>query len=112
MSSRLAIPWRVALQQSPPPFRQPHLACRKTEALATIRQRMVTCPFRNCLTLGVQSTTLSQGEQSTVQPLQLRRRVDRAGCPPVFAPAPSSPRSPPQSDPSRPACYPTNTSAP
>src|ERR1700689_2109240 len=59
MSSRLAIPWRVALQQSPPPFRQPESVCSTTEALATIRQRMVTCPFRNCLRLGVQSTEVS-----------------------------------------------------
>ena len=59
MSSRLAIPRRVALQQSLPPFPQPPSACLKTEALATIRQRMVTCPLHNCLKLGVQSMGLS-----------------------------------------------------
>jgi hypothetical protein len=71
MSSRLAIPWRVALQQSPPPFHRPHSACSKTEALATIRQRMVTCPFHNCLNLGVRSTRLSLSILSILQAVPL-----------------------------------------
>ena len=75
MSSRPAIPRRVALQQSPPPFHQPCSACFKTEALATIRQRMVTCPFRYCLNLGVQSIRLSLSTLST-RPFRPRDNLD------------------------------------
>ena len=44
MSFQLAIPWRVALQQSPPPLHQPPPVCAGGSALAINRQRMVTCP--------------------------------------------------------------------
>ena len=44
MSFQLAIPWRVALQQSPPPLHQPPSVCAGASALAIDCQRMVTCP--------------------------------------------------------------------
>jgi len=50
MSFRLAIPWRVALQQSSPPLRQPGLLCYDHLRSSIEFQRTVTCPLFRCLT--------------------------------------------------------------
>ena len=44
MSFRLAIPWRVALQQSLPPLRQRRPVCDIFLGLTMTCQQMVTCP--------------------------------------------------------------------
>ena len=54
MSFRLAIPWRVALQQSPPPLRQPRQVCDMLLWRTTVCQPTVTCPSFLCLTEGAQ----------------------------------------------------------
>jgi hypothetical protein len=59
MSSRLAIPRRVAHQQSPPALRQPARLSNRIETLATIFRPTATCPLPVCLTTGVQSTAPS-----------------------------------------------------
>jgi hypothetical protein len=56
MSSRLVIPWWVALQQSPPPLHQLCSDYRKLLLERTLFQRTVICPYVRCLTQGVQST--------------------------------------------------------
>jgi hypothetical protein len=53
MSSRVSIPGRAALQESPLPVPQPALVCLRIRALTTTRRRMVTCPFPTCLSNGV-----------------------------------------------------------
>src|SRR5450631_1292965 len=48
MSLRLAIPWRVALQQSPPPLRQPRTIVAKVrlfKGVEIIERRSVTMQF-------------------------------------------------------------------
>ena len=42
MSFRLAIPWRVALQQSPPPLRQPLLSMRYSVSVRRTPERYLT----------------------------------------------------------------------
>ena len=56
MSFQLAIPWRVALQQSPPPLHQSLPASAKLERWAMLLQRMVIVPYIHCLSRGVQSS--------------------------------------------------------
>jgi len=55
MSFRLAIPWRVALQQSPPPLHQSLPASATMERPAMLQQRMVIVPYIRCLSRGVHS---------------------------------------------------------
>src|ERR1700687_131013 len=52
MSFRLAIPWRVALQQCPPPLHQPATFCYDHLRSSTWFQRTATCPSFLCLTPG------------------------------------------------------------
>src|SRR4051812_18302532 len=56
MSFQLAIPWRVALQQSPLPLHQPVSVCAGTLPLTRNLQPTATCPLFPCLTHGVHST--------------------------------------------------------
>ena len=52
MSLQLVIPWRVALQQSPPPLHQPAATLQQWAALCN--QHSPLCNHLNCgLTLGV-----------------------------------------------------------
>jgi hypothetical protein len=55
MSFQLAIPWRVALQQSPPPLHQSLPASTTMQRLAMLKQRIVIVPYMRCLSRGVQS---------------------------------------------------------
>src|SRR5580693_9068235 len=82
MSSQLAIPGRVALQQSPPPFRQPSSECLTMATLATIRQRTATRPLLNCLRVGVHSSGLSPFSTAIRAPdVTLRAQVPKYGSP-------------------------------
>jgi hypothetical protein len=58
MSFQLAIPWRVALPQSPPPLRQPIAVSFNWSLLAIRCQRTATCPYLPCLKVRVQSRAL------------------------------------------------------
>jgi hypothetical protein len=54
MSLQPAIPWRGALQQSPPPLRRPDSFCNSNARSPKSFQRTATCPFFACLDRGVQ----------------------------------------------------------
>ena len=56
MSFRPSIPWRVALQQSPPPLAQPDSCCTEDSRLSSKTQRTATWDFAPCLTEGVHPT--------------------------------------------------------
>src|SRR2546427_6203642 len=58
MSFRLAIPWKVALQQSRPPLRQPGPVSERKVLLAMICQRMATSVTTTCLRHRVQCRSL------------------------------------------------------
>ena len=53
MSFQPAIPWRVALQQSPPPLRRLATILRQSERRTTLFHPTATTPLTSCLTIGV-----------------------------------------------------------
>jgi hypothetical protein len=65
MSFRLGIPWRVALQQSPPPLPQPRPASPTMGPAATILQPTAICPYFTCLSHGVHSNPAKTGQIRT-----------------------------------------------
>jgi hypothetical protein len=56
MSFRLAIPWRVALQQGLPPLRQPFTFCTQRFRRTMSFHRTAYCGLTGCLSRGVHST--------------------------------------------------------
>ncbi len=63
MSLRPGIPWRVALQQSPPPLPRLRAVCTRTGLSATLLQSTVRCPQLRCLTPGVHTSSFHRGSR-------------------------------------------------
>src|SRR5271170_5732915 len=60
MSLRLAIPWRVALQQSPPPLRQPETLWQRRSGLNNNNHLTAECRNPVCLNRGGHPTAVSR----------------------------------------------------
>src|SRR5665213_3675097 len=70
MSFRLAIPWRVALQQGPPPLRQPFTFCTQCFRRTMSFHRTATCRLTGCLSRGVHSIQRCENFRFALKPSQ------------------------------------------
>ena len=72
MSFRLAIPWRVALQQGPAPLRQPFTFCMQRFHRTMSFHRTACCGLTGCLSRGVHSNLAYMGHKdSSLWPIRL-----------------------------------------
>src|SRR5271154_4000651 len=76
---QLGIPWRVALQQSPPPLPRPYSACNRGFRSPRKSQRTAHRDFSPCLTPGghsiLSSTFLANTTLNSNELLKIERKI-------------------------------------